>query len=1078
MEKERSRHPSLETLAALAEGRLVESERARTAEHLADCEECYTLFAETARFLEDSHEDAAEPTPEERMKTRWMTIAAAAAILLVTFGFFAMKRLDRDPGRTLVQSANALPNRMTEGRLAENFAYRPPPARMRGGSDRNHDPVWLRLQGAAGQVLEQNRQTRTTAYAHVAIGDLQRAERILGDLAKRGIDPVESWNDLAVVRMQIARALDDPSYLPEALAAADEAIRLDADFAAAHFNRALILEKLGLLAEARAEWQKYLLLETNGAWSDEARRRLQPLETERASWKDVSSAIDDAVRRNASQIALASNDLRGLVSLEDETLRLSRRARVTSEVIDLAAWGKAERAGSAAEAKLALARARFVANVLVTGRDEWLLHDAIAAIDASRGDRRRLLAEAHVVYDEGRRALAKNPSAAIPLLEQAARSFAESGSPMELVAMNFLAVAHHDHQDLGKSLEIARKAAARVRADRHRALAGELAWQTGLNLFYQGWYDAAAAEMRKAQQIFRRLEEAENEAAVEINLADIAEFQGDEESAWRHRIEGIRKASLADATYRKLVGYGSAVRALNRESRPAAAHALASIAIETAERSDHDLFIAYLHAQRAIARRAMGREEDQIAADLDRARAAAEGLGDPALRSRTLAEVTVARVMASTDTRALPELDDAFDFFERSSMEFAIPRLALERARRLRSLGRHSEAFEEASRGLRLLARQRERVAGTNEAAEMFSVSSAELRDELFLAARSAQSLGKAFDFSSSLRRQSRERRDATFTVEYQTTRDGIAIRTSGGALAFHPIDRERLREQRDSFLQALTNDDEPAIRRYAERFGQMLLRELVAQLESVDEVAIIADEELSMIPFAALRLPDGRLLLEATTITMTRRGSRRSARAADSTLVVADPSFSREAFPELPSLDGAMQEGSIIAAERKARVLSKSNATPENVLRAIGSADIIHVAAHIIHNARQPASSAIVLAGTSAGSQLPASTIAELKLPRRPIVVLSSCEGNGAAIRHLDGVPNVAAAFLEAGASEVVAAGWKVDDQNVISLMERLHQTLPGSRSAAAALRMAQLNAIERGVPASAWAAYSTARS
>lgn len=1078
MEKERLRHPSLETLAALAEGRLVESERSRTTAHISGCDDCYTLFAETARFLEDTHDEMAEPTDAERKRTRWMTMAAAAAILFVTFGVFALKRLDRDPARMLVQNANALPNRLTEGRLAEDFAYRPPPVFMRGAREQKHDPVWLRLQGAAGEVLEQNRQTRTTAYAHVAIGDLQRAERILADLARRGVDAGRSWNDLAVVRVQIARSLDDPSYLPEALAAVDEAIRHDATFAPAHFNRALILEKLGLLSEARMQWQKYLSIDTTGAWADEARRRLQPLETKRASWKEVSSAIDDAIRRNLPQIALSSNDLAPIVSLEDETLRLSRRARATSEVIDLAAWGRAEIEGRDDDATRALARARFIANVLVTGRDEWLLHDAIAVIDTSAGIGRNRLAEAHVLYDDGRRALAKNPSSAIPLLEKATLLFAESGSPMELVAMNFLAVAHHDHQSLGKSLEVAREAAARVRADRHRALAGQLAWQKGLTLFYQGWYDPATAEMHRAQQIFARLEETDSEAAAQMILADLAEYQGDGQNAWRHRIEGLRKASLADATYRQLAGYASAVRALVIEERPGAANALASIAIGAAERSREDLFIAYLHAQRAVARRQMGRDERQIESDLDRARLAANGLSDPALRNRTIAEVTVGRVLASNDQRSLEELDRALQFFETSSMEFAIPRLSLERARRLRSLGKHSEGFEEAERGLRLLANQRERVAGTNEAAEMFSVSSDDLRDELFLAARSANRLDSAFEIVSSLRRITPQTRSEAFTIEYQTTRDGVVIRTSTGALGFRPIDRDELREQRDFFLQMLAKDDEHSIRRYAQSFGRLLLGGLESQITASKNVSIIADEELSPIPFAILHLSEGRMLLEAAVVTMTRGGARNDPPASDSMLVVADPSFPRGTFPELASLDGAMREGGIIASKRRARILAKAEATRENVLRTIGTADIIHIAAHIVHNSRRPSSSAILLAGRDTESQLEASAIARMKLRRRPIVVLSSCEGSGAAVRHHDGIPNVAAAFLEAGASEVVAAAWKVDDHKVISLMEQFHETLATSRSAAAALRNAQLDAMKKGVPASAWAAYSTVRS
>ena len=44
--------PDLETIAAYLDGRLTERERARVTAHLADCEDCYALFSESARVIE------------------------------------------------------------------------------------------------------------------------------------------------------------------------------------------------------------------------------------------------------------------------------------------------------------------------------------------------------------------------------------------------------------------------------------------------------------------------------------------------------------------------------------------------------------------------------------------------------------------------------------------------------------------------------------------------------------------------------------------------------------------------------------------------------------------------------------------------------------------------------------------------------------------------------------------------------------------------------------------------------------------------------------------------------------------
>jgi Putative zinc-finger len=52
--------PSLEDLAAFLEGRLTGDERARIVAHLADCPDCYEIFAEAARFELSEEEDEEE----------------------------------------------------------------------------------------------------------------------------------------------------------------------------------------------------------------------------------------------------------------------------------------------------------------------------------------------------------------------------------------------------------------------------------------------------------------------------------------------------------------------------------------------------------------------------------------------------------------------------------------------------------------------------------------------------------------------------------------------------------------------------------------------------------------------------------------------------------------------------------------------------------------------------------------------------------------------------------------------------------------------------------------------------------
>lgn len=86
-----SRHPDEETLAAFVDGALPAPKRRRVTEHLASCEDCYEVFAETARFLDEHAQHRKKPAspgrvvPFDRRGLRLPARAwiAAAAVLVV-----------------------------------------------------------------------------------------------------------------------------------------------------------------------------------------------------------------------------------------------------------------------------------------------------------------------------------------------------------------------------------------------------------------------------------------------------------------------------------------------------------------------------------------------------------------------------------------------------------------------------------------------------------------------------------------------------------------------------------------------------------------------------------------------------------------------------------------------------------------------------------------------------------------------------------------------------------------------------------------------------------------------------------
>jgi Putative zinc-finger len=84
--------PSLEEIGAFLQGRLSEERRARVESHIADCPDCYEVFAEAALFQKMEEEEASEPLPApasqvipfpERRFRSWKVPASIAAVLVI-----------------------------------------------------------------------------------------------------------------------------------------------------------------------------------------------------------------------------------------------------------------------------------------------------------------------------------------------------------------------------------------------------------------------------------------------------------------------------------------------------------------------------------------------------------------------------------------------------------------------------------------------------------------------------------------------------------------------------------------------------------------------------------------------------------------------------------------------------------------------------------------------------------------------------------------------------------------------------------------------------------------------------------
>jgi CHAT domain-containing protein/tetratricopeptide (TPR) repeat protein len=259
-----------------------------------------------------------------------------------------------------------------------------------------------------------------------------------------------------------------------------------------------------------------------------------------------------------------------------------------------------------------------------------------------------------------------------------------------------------------------------------------------------------------------------------------------------------------------------------------------------------------------------------------------------------------------------------------------------------------------------------------------------------------------------------------------------------------------------------------------AASLGKTLLAPAADDLAGVSLVLVQADDILHGLPFGLLHWrdgDDGQPLIESHVVRMvtpdtTLASAARPRTPATSLLLVADPGWSDDhgtiaMLPEqsllaallrdegLAALPGSRIEAEAIATRAATHMPVRLRTGPEASREFIlggGLADfrIVHLATHGLVDLQFPMLSSLLLASENAAGPafLRPSEIAGLRL-NADLVVLSGCETGHGRIVPGSGALSLARPFLGAGAAEVLASLWKIDDARTARFMDRFYQHL-----------------------------------
>jgi CHAT domain-containing protein len=243
----------------------------------------------------------------------------------------------------------------------------------------------------------------------------------------------------------------------------------------------------------------------------------------------------------------------------------------------------------------------------------------------------------------------------------------------------------------------------------------------------------------------------------------------------------------------------------------------------------------------------------------------------------------------------------------------------------------------------------------------------------------------------------------------------------------------------------------------------------------------IVPHGPLHLVPMHALLDAGGKHLIEHVTVTVAPSASvwlhaaRRRLPAMTRVLAVGNPAFDGRATSLPAAEEEVLRIGDHLAWCREPLTLIGRDATEERVRSAIATAHLLHFATHGELDDESPRDGHRLLLARSQGEDgdLRAGEVRAMDLAHVGLVFLNACNGSVCRYGPGDEPLGLLAAFLSAGAINVLGGLWALDDGAAGAFALRFYDAFAHG-DPAAALQAACCRAIADEVPLAHWAGMS----
>ncbi len=321
--------------------------------------------------------------------------------------------------------------------------------------------------------------------------------------------------------------------------------------------------------------------------------------------------------------------------------------------------------------------------------------------------------------------------------------------------------------------------------------------------------------------------------------------------------------------------------------------------------------------------------------------------------------------------------------------------------------------------------------------------------------------------------------------LEYLVLEERIWVFAIHGSGSFqvYPIDipRKELERRVDALKLAIRQKEEGkvgALTAFERAIRQLdiLIKPVTQQINRAKQVCIVPDDILWEVPFAALKTPKSRYLVEVCSVfyapsitSLKAMQEMKEMKKPSKTLLAmapfAYPEGSKQAIRTIPlvgtfgPLPASLKEVSTLAKLYSVKPYLREEARESQVKAKGHQVGILHFATHAFFEPSQGLYSGIVLAEEKGEDGfLEAREIVDLNL-HADLVVLSACETAKGKIHRGEGLIGLTWAFFVAGCASTVVSQWKVMDESTAELMANFYRHLRAGANKAEAVRQAQLS-------------------